>query len=693
MSQRRRGLKRGSLPDLKTASSELDLHPRNRRRQDRHKEDQKEKEDKEVKEDLTWFKWTGLNCELGIRVVSEYLCGREVYYLQSVFSDLATYRLSRAPAGMLLEDTIARQIDQRFQTQVALLTKFGCAQHAADTAANRLRTLLQRTGTVLSGPWILHAARGLIHLSNLVFHSFANPNDFTLDTTEANQTVYPPPTNNNNNNPSPRWAQRPPGADQNAEPGSEWLQRFLLVNFAPYGAPPLPTFKHDVGEQIIEGKMHSLSWSSEFPVNNAEAGAARNILKIFQCVCPNNYPSWSEAQKHHALLNPNIVERQVAFWYDRITGAPRFWAADIEALMLGLIRFPLPKLVRGSAEYRMHGSLEFRRAVYVNELIRDHGFSVDPQYAAELLPWLIHLLQHSSLAAAIPTVVPTVDAILASHTTKGKKNSTALSPASSSTAAASSSTITIQSFWSVGESVDCLDTRSCWCEARIKSVRNDAYLVHFQGWSDRWDEWIPADSSRIHPYRSKIAATLPDELTRDHLLSETWLMACPYPSRTSGRDKEVGTLRARCAGRQRQNHMYKGLLCVQKGLPKMIESMKEDVVNDLIMSNLTDPDGAGLSDHQRSRLIVGNLDSETMYHALPSLAREYPPGDNYMRWCTSVFENRLISMVDGVISLCKDCIELDQRTPCVYPACPLLPIQDLVSHVHLDSGVVVFVLL
>eukprot|EP00475_Leptophrys_vorax_P038689 TRINITY_DN6875_c0_g1_i1.p1 TRINITY_DN6875_c0_g1~~TRINITY_DN6875_c0_g1_i1.p1 ORF type:complete len:154 (+),score=31.82 TRINITY_DN6875_c0_g1_i1:676-1137(+) len=42
----------------------------------------------------------------------------------------------------------------------------------------------------------------------------------------------------------------------------------------------------------------------------------------------------------------------------------------------------------------------------------------------------------------------------------------------------------------VGDIVEVLDKTSKWCTARVLQVRNDEVLVHYDGWSDRWDEWV-----------------------------------------------------------------------------------------------------------------------------------------------------------------------------------------------------------
>lgn len=33
-------------------------------------------------------------------------------------------------------------------------------------------------------------------------------------------------------------------------------------------------------------------------------------------------------------------------------------------------------------------------------------------------------------------------------------------------------------------------------------MRENAVLVHYNGWNARWDEWLPMESPRIAPFRT-----------------------------------------------------------------------------------------------------------------------------------------------------------------------------------------------
>ena len=51
--------------------------------------------------------------------------------------------------------------------------------------------------------------------------------------------------------------------------------------------------------------------------------------------------------------------------------------------------------------------------------------------------------------------------------------------------------------YKIGEHVDCLDEVDKWRNAVIRAVENDKVLVHYTGWSDKYDAWIPFSSERI----------------------------------------------------------------------------------------------------------------------------------------------------------------------------------------------------
>jgi len=52
----------------------------------------------------------------------------------------------------------------------------------------------------------------------------------------------------------------------------------------------------------------------------------------------------------------------------------------------------------------------------------------------------------------------------------------------------------------MGQWVDCRDTVAKPCEAQIVDQREDEVRVHYDGWSEKWDEWMDRSSARITRY-------------------------------------------------------------------------------------------------------------------------------------------------------------------------------------------------
>ena len=53
--------------------------------------------------------------------------------------------------------------------------------------------------------------------------------------------------------------------------------------------------------------------------------------------------------------------------------------------------------------------------------------------------------------------------------------------------------------YEVGALVDCLDTTNTWVASRVIDSRPGEVLVHYLGWNEKWDEWLPTRSPRIEP--------------------------------------------------------------------------------------------------------------------------------------------------------------------------------------------------
>jgi len=59
----------------------------------------------------------------------------------------------------------------------------------------------------------------------------------------------------------------------------------------------------------------------------------------------------------------------------------------------------------------------------------------------------------------------------------------------------------------IGQWVDVQDTVDQWLEAQVIGTRNTTegpqIYVHYNGWPDRWDEWIDNSSPRVLPLHTK----------------------------------------------------------------------------------------------------------------------------------------------------------------------------------------------
>jgi hypothetical protein len=53
-----------------------------------------------------------------------------------------------------------------------------------------------------------------------------------------------------------------------------------------------------------------------------------------------------------------------------------------------------------------------------------------------------------------------------------------------------------------GDIIDCKDTMDNWYESTVLDVTDDQVLIHYESWSNVWDEWINIDSSRLAPLRT-----------------------------------------------------------------------------------------------------------------------------------------------------------------------------------------------
>ncbi len=50
--------------------------------------------------------------------------------------------------------------------------------------------------------------------------------------------------------------------------------------------------------------------------------------------------------------------------------------------------------------------------------------------------------------------------------------------------------------------LDVCDTTARWLPARVTAVADSRIKITYEGWSAKWDEWIPLDSPRLAPFRT-----------------------------------------------------------------------------------------------------------------------------------------------------------------------------------------------
>eukprot|EP00826_Nyctotherus_ovalis_P001121 TRINITY_DN1013_c0_g1_i5.p1 TRINITY_DN1013_c0_g1~~TRINITY_DN1013_c0_g1_i5.p1 ORF type:complete len:194 (+),score=25.88 TRINITY_DN1013_c0_g1_i5:488-1069(+) len=55
---------------------------------------------------------------------------------------------------------------------------------------------------------------------------------------------------------------------------------------------------------------------------------------------------------------------------------------------------------------------------------------------------------------------------------------------------------------SMGQWVDVKDTEGDWLEAQVIDTRLREVKIHYNEWTNNWDEWLPLDSDRIAIFRS-----------------------------------------------------------------------------------------------------------------------------------------------------------------------------------------------
>jgi hypothetical protein len=69
----------------------------------------------------------------------------------------------------------------------------------------------------------------------------------------------------------------------------------------------------------------------------------------------------------------------------------------------------------------------------------------------------------------------------------------------------------------LGQWIDARDTIDQWLEATVLDLRPNEVFICYNGWPDHWNEWIPKNSARLSPFRTKTKHT-----------NHKYLNPCPF---------------------------------------------------------------------------------------------------------------------------------------------------------------------
>ena len=55
------------------------------------------------------------------------------------------------------------------------------------------------------------------------------------------------------------------------------------------------------------------------------------------------------------------------------------------------------------------------------------------------------------------------------------------------------------------------DVEEMWYPAEVRAVSGREVLISFNGWEDKWDEWLPKASSRLREHRGWGTPAMPKD--------------------------------------------------------------------------------------------------------------------------------------------------------------------------------------
>jgi len=83
----------------------------------------------------------------------------------------------------------------------------------------------------------------------------------------------------------------------------------------------------------------------------------------------------------------------------------------------------------------------------------------------------------------------------------------------------------------VGSLIEALDVQNLWFPARVVEVKEEEVLVHFDGWTADWDEWLETDSTRLRAHRGWGTQKMPNDWQQDSIIEALDMEGKWYPAK------------------------------------------------------------------------------------------------------------------------------------------------------------------
>ena len=83
----------------------------------------------------------------------------------------------------------------------------------------------------------------------------------------------------------------------------------------------------------------------------------------------------------------------------------------------------------------------------------------------------------------------------------------------------------------IGTLIEAQDVENLWFPAEVIQSNETEVRVHFLGWSERWDEWIEKDSSRLRRHRGWGTPTMPNDWQQESIIEALDMEGKWYPAK------------------------------------------------------------------------------------------------------------------------------------------------------------------